>query len=465
MKPVQILESLFYRPSIKMLIKGVVICLMLSQPFSCTNDASSDLENTDCYIEQFDQYGDFLYEHLKYNLWNSKPEDILPEAYRENFKKSFDSLYAIYGNQEVNEVLNQFETSNIISHEVRLTLDKMNEMFLIVPSTNDFTDHQSQLNQFANTKLNDPTISCADKNNIKMITTQFNSVFRYLNEVGFLKFKNQLQNNNLDRGCGDEILKCIGSIIVNAVASGLLIGSVTIPMLGAPIGGPVAIVGGIIYGFSYAISSGKCDCPGLGATCFPAMGLSLSFADCTPTATLNVSGLGTGVTSVGWAFVGADIATATTLPPFHRVTVTQTSPTVPVSATITTNCTVTGSSVTLTTPPFTMNLADLVKSVFGVGLFGPTITPSNSQGDAFTYYVAGVYGNILSRYDIVEWTVDNGVIISTSADKQTVEVVWDEEQTLGIIYVKVKNRCPEGETKILRVTVQIGKGPRQEGHE
>jgi hypothetical protein len=463
MKPVQILESLLYRPGIKILIKGVVICLMLFQPFSCTNDASSDLENTDCYIEQFDQYGDFLYEHLKYNLLNSKPEDILPEAYRENFKKGFDSLNTIYGNWELKEVLNHFETSSTISHEVRLTLEKMNEMLLNVSNTNDFTDHQSQFSQFTNTKLNDPTISCADKNNIKMITTQFNSVFRYLNEVGFLKFKNGLNNNNLDRGCWDDGISCIGSIIALSATYGVVLGLAG--SLIGPIGTAIGVTVGVVFAFYTVLTTpGLCDCPDA-ATCFAAMGLSLSFADCTPTATFTASGLGNSVTSVVWAFIGANIATATTLPPFHRVTVTQTSPTVPVRTTITTNCTVTGTSVTLTTPTFTLNLADLVKTVYGVGLFGPTITPSNSQGDAFTYYVGGVFGNSLSRYDIVEWTVDNGTIISTSADKQTVEVVWDEDQTLGIIYVKVKNRCPEGETKILRLTVQIGKGPRQEGHE
>lgn len=183
---------------------------------------------------------------------------------------------------------------------------------------------------------------------------------------------------------------------------------------GAAIGAAIGVVQGLIVAFD----SDQC-CPDE-LSCHRVLGVSLKFTDCNHIAEYTAFGFGADDVTLGWANSGGTPTTATTPTSAPRLTITQTSPSIPVSTGISSVC----SNGTINVPPapFIRNLADLVKDVYGVGILGPTIT-SGEEETPRTYFASGI---VPARYEVLTWFATNGEVVQSNA--ANAKILWDNSK-------------------------------------
>jgi hypothetical protein len=208
---------------------------------------------------------------------------------------------------------------------------------------------------------------------------------------------------------------------------------------------PAAIIGGLIGAL---VGLFECPCD---LDCFAVVGLSLKFSDCNPTAEYTVWGFGRDDESLSLDVSGGSVSSFL-IPVIDGMrsatfTVTQDNPDVPVSTTITSNC---SDGQTNVSQEFIRNLFVLARSVQGVSLAGPDqIAP----GFTYTYHGFGLLNN--PNYT-TRWFVNGGTIINSSNGEATVQ--WSSNLQNAWIQMEVTNNCSGGQTQVF--TLQItGDGP------
>lgn len=454
----------------KKLFITYIFALILA-PSSCTLDStiippiSSTVDA--CEFEQYSQYGKFFYEHLKFNLVNDAPEKLLPVVYQSTFMHIYDSLTTAMAGLDFVQKLNHFNEGGLISNNLYLFYTQLDSLLTKVGSEAlSYEQVQVGIQQLAASKKADSNYLCIEKSYIVGISSILSNYMTYLNEVGWLENNLQPAASPVNfRSCSFlEIFECtiigsggfLGGALLGAVAGALAgIGiNIGIDIIGLEINQDTSFIGaviiGAIVGSVYGMLNALHGCCNTDVECKPVLGVSLAFSSCNPTATYKAFGFGIDDISLVWANVGGTPAASTMTTSIPSLTITQTASTTPITTGIISVC---SNSSTNISPSFVRNLSSIASQILGVTLHGNTEIPREEVGETFTYYLAGFNPN---RYVVDTWGAWHGTIVNSSND--SVDIIWDDIETKGEVFVRIKNICPNGETKSYVLKVNIGNG-------
>jgi hypothetical protein len=81
----------------------------------CNTDSADLLVTNSCYSNQWDRIGKQFYDHLKLNLANVPPEDLLPPDHKNKFKHIYDSLSLVVEGWDIHHVIDHFKVTGQLS--------------------------------------------------------------------------------------------------------------------------------------------------------------------------------------------------------------------------------------------------------------------------------------------------------------------------------------------------------------